>query len=530
MSKQKLLYLTITLFTLLLSGLFLRALPFSRAQTTPTVSLTTDQPSYQLGDTITVSVEVDNVENLGGYQFTLGFDPTLVTYEFISDADFLSSTGRTAIPFTPDGEANQITFGAFTLASPNPGASGTGIMATATFTAIANGTLSLSLTNVILSDPSGTQISTTTLSPLEVAITDSAPIASPTPTATGGPTPTPLTTPTPTDIVEPTPTPINSPTPTVTGVSASPTPTVTSEPVSPTPTGTGGPTPTPVPNGTATLTLVSTSPEPLIDTPFSIDLNLTTDNSISGIDVILQYDPRRLRVDSLTDHHLLPQTPLLEDNPGSGLIRFSTLADPGQATTPNGTLLTLNVTPLALGPLEISFDYTQGSKADTNVIAAADGSDILQPPTSLGLEVQDQAFISVELSTPSENQALGHQLTGTLTSDTFTTEVTTNPQGLSDPLLAPPTLIGQLQSFFFKASGFLKAKVDSTLNSGQNLLNFGHLKAGDLNDDGIINTIDLSLLYAAWFQDGATDFNRDGTTNSADHWHLWNNYLLEDAE
>ncbi len=64
--------------------------------------------------------------------------------------------------------------------------------------------------------------------------------------------------------------------------------------------------------------------------------------------------------------------------------------------------------------------------------------------------------------------------------------------------------------------------------AGTNTVNVGTLTAGDLNNDGTINVVDLSLMYDQWFTGGLADYNRDGVTNSADYWIVIKNFFAED--
>ena len=52
--------------------------------------------------------------------------------------------------------------------------------------------------------------------------------------------------------------------------------------------------------------------------------------------------------------------------------------------------------------------------------------------------------------------------------------------------------------------------------------------AGDINADGIVNNLDLSLMYDDWFGSVArSDLNSDGIVNSADYWLLTQNFFLQ---
>lgn len=107
----------------------------------------TDESSY------TVNIEVGTVNDLGGFEFDLLFDPAVVR---VSDANlgwFLGSSGRSTAAVGPsiDNTVGSVTFGGYSFGS-NPGASGSGTLATVTFTPVAQGTSALTLQNVQLID------------------------------------------------------------------------------------------------------------------------------------------------------------------------------------------------------------------------------------------------------------------------------------------------------------------------------------------------------------------------------------------
>lgn len=104
------------------------------------------------GSQFNVSVAVDEVSNLAAYEFTLQFDPNVVTYVSVSNGGFLGSSGRTV--FCPGVilDVGTVRFGCATMGT-DPGASGSGQLAQITFSAAAEGVSSLDLTAVSLSDP-----------------------------------------------------------------------------------------------------------------------------------------------------------------------------------------------------------------------------------------------------------------------------------------------------------------------------------------------------------------------------------------
>jgi hypothetical protein len=436
------------------------------AETSTSVSFFPGNAVTNNTDPVTVAVTVENVTNLGSFQFSLNFDPAVVTVTSVSIGNFLSSTGRTAFPLAPaiDNTAGTLTYGAMSFGDQT-GPSGSGTLATITFTPVGAGVANLNFSDLVLTNPSAGVIG-----------------------ATGGAG------------------------------------TVTVEsPVTPMP----SPTPTSIPSGNASLTL-SYLPPAVLGEVMPITLNFSTTQAVTGVDVMLKYDPSKLEIDHIDDMELLDQTVLVNFDQAAGTIRLSQVENTGQSFTGSGVMAVIYAKPLIAGNISMEFDYTPGSKADTNAIAAANGNDILAQPQPLTISVVDKADLQVSLTTPSENPVLGHSVTGNLSDgEGFNREITTDPSGLSALIDLPVSFIGSVKTFVFKVSGYLTRRVTILVNAGLNMLNLGNLIAGDLNDDGTINSLDLSIMFAQWFTDGAADFNKDGMVNSADYWILAQNFGLK---
>ena len=180
-------------------------------QTVPDCGATTDttvciQPPSQVAETgaqFTADVVVDKVTNLGAYEFTLAFDPAVVSFASVAKGAFLGSTGRSVSCLGPFLEAGSVRFACVTLGSEPGGPTGTGLLARVKFSALAAGTSTLDLTKVILADISGTALPHTDIDGQVTVIVG--PTATPCP---GGVCPTSTSTPVPTA----TPTPSAGPT------------------------------------------------------------------------------------------------------------------------------------------------------------------------------------------------------------------------------------------------------------------------------------------------------------------------------
>ncbi len=109
----------------------------------------------------TMNVMIDDVVNLGAFQFDLVYDPAVVHITNVTLGPFLSSTGRTTIPLGPtiNNTTGRVTFGAFSFgvaAGPN----GSGVLAVVTLTPQGEGESSLGLENTQVTDISGVIIPT----------------------------------------------------------------------------------------------------------------------------------------------------------------------------------------------------------------------------------------------------------------------------------------------------------------------------------------------------------------------------------
>jgi hypothetical protein len=194
------------------------------------------------GAIFVVDVVVDNVVDLGGFDFTVTFDPAVVHVQSVTLGSFLGSTGRSAAPLGPnmDNAAGKFTFGGFSFGTAL-GPNGTGTVAHVTLQAMASGSSSLTFTKAQFTDtqaPPGVVLPTTTPG----SVTVSGATATHTPTTVAAATATRTNTP----VNTATSTPIHTPTATRTNT---PVNTATSTPIqSPTATRTpaGTPTNTPV--------------------------------------------------------------------------------------------------------------------------------------------------------------------------------------------------------------------------------------------------------------------------------------------
>lgn len=145
------------------------AAPSRQAETA--VSIQPATQSLKVGDTTTVEVRIDNVDNLFGVDLRLGFDPSVVTVvdsnplvpgEQIEPGPFLDiSEGKGfVVDNSADNTAGTITYIA-TLLSPTSPVAGSGALIRITFEGVAEGSSPITLESVLLSDAKAEQIPAT---------------------------------------------------------------------------------------------------------------------------------------------------------------------------------------------------------------------------------------------------------------------------------------------------------------------------------------------------------------------------------
>ncbi len=125
--------------------------------------LPSEQEGFSSDTSITTTVAISDVSNLGGFQFTLTYDPAVVHVEDATLGDFLDSTGRSAYPLSPqiDNTTGRVTFGGYTLGN-QPGASGSGTLAVITFSPQGAGETDLALQGAQVTDTTGATLSLST--------------------------------------------------------------------------------------------------------------------------------------------------------------------------------------------------------------------------------------------------------------------------------------------------------------------------------------------------------------------------------
>ncbi len=305
------------------------------------------------GVVLDVPVMTHNICDLGGFQITLGYDASQLTFSQAHEGTFLGSTGRTVQCTSPQALPNAVRFNCVTLAPPPPdGASGEGMLATFSFVPNHTGSTPLTLGEAILVKPNADAILATT-SGGTASITECATCTTVTPTATPSPTPTPMAT--------------NTTAPTATATSC------------------GGPCPTATPTTTSVIATATATPA---SPPASVRINpgalsghpgdaivvpVWVDNVVNmgGFGFRLSWDPALLSFASAA------VGPLLESTGRSSFCDVNTSGGPGTVLYSCSTLG--NQLPGASGSGVLAYITLNAAAAGTSSLGLSDVT-LVTPP------------------------------------------------------------------------------------------------------------------------------------------------------
>ncbi len=124
-----------------------------------TISVQPASMAVAAGQAFTMTVQISGASDLFGYQFDLAFNPAVLAATSVTEGPFLSSCGPTIfLPGTIDNVGGSISGNADILAGPVSGINGSGTLLNASFQALAPGTSSVSLFNVIALNSSGQEL------------------------------------------------------------------------------------------------------------------------------------------------------------------------------------------------------------------------------------------------------------------------------------------------------------------------------------------------------------------------------------
>jgi hypothetical protein len=114
-------------------------------------------------------VTVTNAPETGGFQFILAFDPDYFEYSGAERGEFLGSSGRDVQCDEPQPDVGAVRIVCVTLGEEPEGATGAGTLYTVLLLPKATGDTTLSLSRVVLSNPPGDEIPSTSTN-LDVSV------------------------------------------------------------------------------------------------------------------------------------------------------------------------------------------------------------------------------------------------------------------------------------------------------------------------------------------------------------------------
>jgi general secretion pathway protein D len=128
-----------------------------------TISVQPASPTVAAGQTFTLSIDISGASDLFGYQFDLGFNPTGLEAISVTEGAFLKTGGPTTfIAGTINNVGGAITANADILDGAVPGVNGNGVLLDVSFKALAPGSSSVQVFNVIAVDSLGLGLTETT--------------------------------------------------------------------------------------------------------------------------------------------------------------------------------------------------------------------------------------------------------------------------------------------------------------------------------------------------------------------------------
>ena len=142
--------------------------------------ITAGSATVQAGAVFTVPVTISAATDVFDFQFDVAFNTAILQLQSVTEGPFLMTAGSTTFfPGFIDNTAGNVTFIADALNGPGPGAAGSGTLAFLNFEAAALGTSALTLSDVILQDPTGADIPFTAAGGSVTVVAGTAPEPSP---------------------------------------------------------------------------------------------------------------------------------------------------------------------------------------------------------------------------------------------------------------------------------------------------------------------------------------------------------------
>jgi len=124
----------------------------------PTVRLDLPTDPAETDERINIAVTVDDVTNLGAFEFRVAFEPAVLQAEEVEPGPFLGSSGREVNCLPANIEEGSVRLVCVTLGATPAGPTGSGVLGTVSFKALQAGVSPLRFERLLLTDPPGQQV------------------------------------------------------------------------------------------------------------------------------------------------------------------------------------------------------------------------------------------------------------------------------------------------------------------------------------------------------------------------------------
>lgn len=281
------------------------------------------------------------------------------------------------------------------------------------------------------------------------------------------------------------------------------------------------------PQADATIVINSSYDQWALDNNQTISFIIDSQgNDIAGVDLVINYDSSIFEYQSMNWSGLFPNQQGFNVDVGNGVIMISGVSNQGLPINAVGEMVSFSFKGIALGSANFTLDWTAGSTTDTNIVSASSvNTDLLtSAPTPKTIAVIAGASLDFQFNLlgflgTAINRSGTITVVGPNVATGFNSLVNFGAGALSNHNLGT-FAFGNNYDLIIKLPGYLREKsANVAINVGVNgPVNFGNLKPGDINNDGVNNTSDLFQIYNYW---NATyyptaDLNADGKVNSFD--------------
>lgn len=147
-------------------------------------------------------------------------------------------------------------------------------------------------------------------------------------------------------------------------------------------------------NSSATVSLSADKSSVKVGDKITVAINVSANKSTDGTDLIIDFDPNLLTVDTQNEKkvpvitgQIYSDYPINSVDLTKGLITVSGIASTPGGVITNGIFGTINLVAKAAGTATLKLEFTKGSTADTNVTETGTGKDILDSVQDLTLNI-----------------------------------------------------------------------------------------------------------------------------------------------